>query len=423
MGKYQLYCPYCKKYLEEYYTLDCLNHSVLIRTVYTEKKFNVQNLKGIWKFTNWLPIQTPLQIDSGPITYKSKELAQELGLESLYVNFNGYWPEQGANVKTCTFKEYEALVTFPRVIETGHKGIYLASAGNTARSFAYISQLTQIPVVLFVPEENFETFWVPAANEESIKLITLKEGNDYTEACRLNTRVMGALSTDSGFVPEGGAKNVARRDGMATVLYDCVRVLKKMPKYYFQAIGSGTGGISVWEAALRLRADGRFGTYLPQLHLSQNLPYAPIVNAWGLKSRELIPHRDMPDAQNSIKQVKAKMLTNRAPPYDIPGGIFDALSDTNGRMYGITNDELVIAAKLFKETEGVDIVPEAAVALASLQKAIENKIISGKDPVLINITGGGIERLKEDQELYSVTPVLTVDNADVPLDEIKEILT
>jgi cysteate synthase len=92
-------------------------------------------------------------------------------------------------------------------------------------------------------------------------------------------------------------------------------------------------------------------------------------------------------------------------------------------MYGITNDELVIAAKLFKETEGVDIVPEAAVALASLQKAIENKIISGKDPVLINITGGGIERLKEDQELYSVTPVLTVDNADVPLDEIKEILT
>jgi len=92
-------------------------------------------------------------------------------------------------------------------------------------------------------------------------------------------------------------------------------------------------------------------------------------------------------------------------------------------MYGITNDELDIAAKLFKETEGVDIVPEAAVALASLQKAIENKIIGVKDPVLINITGGGIERLKEDQELYSVTPVLTVDTADVPLDEIKEILT
>jgi len=423
MGKYQLYCPYCKQYLEEYYTLDCLNHSVLIRTAFNEKKFNVQNLNGIWKFIDWLPVQTPLKIDSsGPTTYKSVELARELGLESLYISYNGYWPEKGANVKTCTFKEYEALITFPRVIENGYKGIYLASAGNTARAFAYISQLIQVPVVLFVPKENFETFWVPATNGESIRLITLREGNDYTEACRLNTRVMGQLSSDTSFVPEGGAKNVARRDGMATVLYDCVRILKKMPKHYFQAIGSGTGGISVWEAALRLRADGRFGTYLPQLHLSQNLPYAPIVNAWALKSRELVPNRDMPDALNNIKEVKAKMLTNRAPPYSIPGGVFDALTDTKGRMYGITNDELDIAEKIFYETEGIDIVYEAAVALASLQKAVDAKIIDIKDPILLNITGGGIERLKEDQELYSISPILTVDNADVPLDKIKEIL-
>jgi cysteate synthase len=117
------------------------------------------------------------------------------------------------------------------------------------------------------------------------------------------------------------------------------------------------------------------------------------------------------------------MLTNRAPPYSIPGGIFDALTDTRGRMYGITNEELDMAEKLFYETEGIDIVPEAAVAIASLQKAIDNKIIRVKDPILLNITGGGIERLKEDQETFAVTPVLTVDNADVPLDEIKEILT
>ncbi len=422
MGEYQLYCPYCKTNIEEQYTLDCPNHSVLIRTVYNTKRFTIQNFPGIWKYINWLPVETPLQIDSGPVTYKSEGLARELGLKSLFISFNGYWPERHANVKSCTFKEYEALMTFPRVIETGHKGVFVASAGNTARSFAYISQLTQIPVALFVPEGNIQAFWVPESNTEMIKLITLKKGNDYTDAGRVAARLKSELSETSGWVPEGGAKNVARRDGMSAVLYDCVNTIKKLPHYYFQAIGSGTGAISVWEAALRFLEDGRFGTNLPKLHLSQNFPYKPIVNAWDLKSREIISQRDLPNAKENIRHVLAKMLTNRSPPYSIPGGLFDALSDTNGFMSEITNAELQNAEKLFLDLEEIDIVPEAAVAVASLQKAIEQQTIDVSDTILLNVTGGGIERLREDIDFHSVTPVLNLDNADVPLDEIKEIL-
>ncbi|HUX99484.1 MAG TPA: hypothetical protein VMV49_08030, partial [Candidatus Deferrimicrobium sp.] len=158
------------------------------------------------------------------------------------------------------------------------------------------------------------------------------------------------------------------------------------------------------------------------LQLSQNFPYTPIVNAWALKSREIIPDRDMPDALNKIKQVHATMLTNRTPPYGIPGGVFDALIDTNGIMYAITNNELHQAEKLFLDLEEIDIVPEASVAVASLQKAIEQKNVAINDLILLNITGGGIQRLKEDIDLYPITPILTVDNADASLDEIKEIL-
>ncbi|MFX1293438.1 MAG: cysteate synthase [Promethearchaeota archaeon] len=418
MGKYQLYCPYCKTYLEENYTLNCPNHSVLIRTVYDTKQFTVKDLKGIWKYIEWLPVQTPLQIDSGPLTYKSEGLAKEFGLKNLYIGFNGYWPERGAKAKTCTFKEFEALITLPRVKETGKKGVYLASSGNTARSFGYISHLTQIPVGLFVPQENLESLWLPEPPSDSIKLITLKDGNDYTDTIRL----VGRIKDIPGYVTEGGAKNVARRDGMSSILYDCVNTIKKLPQHYFQAIGSGTGAISVWEAAIRFQTDGRFGNQLPKLHLSQNLPYNPIVNAWSLKTREIKPDRDMPDAHNKIRQVHAKMLTNRTPPYGLPGGVFDALIDTGGMMYGITNNELHNAEKLFLDFEGIDIVPEAAVAVVSLLKAIEQKNVDIKDYILLNITGGGIKRLKEDIELHPITPILTVDNPDVPLDEIKDIL-
>jgi len=47
--------------------------------------------------------------DSGPVTYRSTELAAELGLNNLYISFNGYWPEKGAFIKTCSFKELEAF--------------------------------------------------------------------------------------------------------------------------------------------------------------------------------------------------------------------------------------------------------------------------------------------------------------------------
>lgn len=422
MGRYQLYCPYCNSYLEEYYTLDCLKHSVLIRTVYEAKQLHLQNFPGIWKYTDWLPVKSPLTIDSGPVTYQSQALAKELRMDSLYISFNGYWPEKGANAKSCTFKEYEALVTYPRVKETGYKGVYLASAGNTGRSFAYISQLTGIPTVVFVPEQNIDKFWLPEPNTDTITLISLKKGNDYTETCRLAARLVGLLSSGTGWAPEGGAKNVARRDGMASVLYDAVHTIKKIPHHYFQAIGSGTGGIATWEAALRFRADGRFGNYLPQLHLSQNLPYAPILNAWKLKSREIKPERDMPHADEKIKQVDAAMLTNRSPPYSIPGGVFDALTDTAGQMYGITNEELRHAEKLFLDFEGIDIVPEASVAVASLIKATEQDLVNKKEIILLNITGGGTERLKEDIDLHTMTPHLTVEHADVSLDEIMELL-
>jgi len=52
--------------------------------------------------------------------------------------------------------------------------------------------------------------------------------------------------------------NVARRDGMGTVMLEAAVTIGRAPDHYFQAVGSGTGGIAAWEASLRLKQDGRF---------------------------------------------------------------------------------------------------------------------------------------------------------------------
>ncbi len=115
------------------------------------------------------------------------------------------------------------------------------------------------------------------------------------------------------------------------------------------------------------------------------------------------------------------ILSNRNPPYAIKGGVYDALIDTGGDMYAVTNREAMDAKTLFESLEGIDILPPAAVAVAALLQACEQKPYKDRS-VLLNITGGGYERLKKDVPLQQVESCLTVSGPDVPLDEIMKVI-
>jgi cysteate synthase len=388
--KYSLICLAGGEVVPDHYTSVCPHrHSSLLRTQYREEQIQFQPLPGIFRFMDWLPIDGMLPIDAGPICYKSEGLAKELRLPALYVGFTGYWPERGCYASSGSFKELEAIPTVIRLAEKRGPGIIVvASAGNTARAFLQVSAVTGTPVVVVVPSSALGRLWttLPAG-----KAYVIGVDGDYTDAIRFSREV----AAHEPFVPEGGAGNVARRDGMGTVLLASAEKIKQIPSYYFQAVGSGTGAISAWEASLRLISDGRFGTALPQLHLSQNIPFVPMVAAWEAGRRDIIPEIDMPDAEESVRGVYSDVLTNREPPYGICGGLYDALSDCRGSMHAITNQEAHEAERLFMECEGIDIDPAAAVCTASLIRASEEEKILRDRSVLLNITGGGYKLISE----------------------------
>ena len=414
MGRFKLKCLKCGREYGQQYRLTCENDDSLLRADYFEKRLEMRNQPGIGRFHSWLPIQEELTTDAGPITYKSEALARELGLSNLYIGFSGYWPERGAFIKTCSFKELEAYPTMQLLKENGGKAIVLASAGNTGRAFAHVSALTGTDVYIVVPDSGISKLWLPEEPTEAIHLIGMSPGNDYTDAINL----AGRIAKLPGMVPEGGARNVARREGMGTVMLDAAVTIGQMPDHYFQAVGSGTGGISAWEASLRLRADGRFGQKLPKLQLAQNLPFVPMYSAWKERRREIIPELDMKDAKKQVEETYATVLTNRAPPYGVTGGLYDALVDTDGIMYAITRKEAIEAKALFESLEGIDILPPSAVAAASLLKAVEAGNVGRDETILLNIAGGGYKRLKEDFTLFQIPQAATARNPDIPLEEL-----
>lgn len=388
----------------------------LIRAVYESKQIHPREEEmGIYRFAEWLPVNKILEGSCAPVTYKSKALAQELGVKNLYITFNGYFPEIGARMSTCSFKETEAYSVCAR-LNGSHKGkvLVVASAGNTARAFAKVCSDNHIPLLLSVPEDNIDALWFEKPLNDCVKLIVSEKGSDYFDAIHLSNL---ALKSDK-FFAEGGAKNIARRDGMATTVLSAVTHIGRIPDYYFQAVGSGTGAIAAWEANLRLIEDGRFGNHKMKLMVSQNIPFVPMYHAWKAHSREMLPYDDS-QARIDAESIDAKVLSNRKPPYGIKGGLFDALTDTGGDILVATNEEARAAKKLFAETEGIDIYSAPAVALATLIQCVRSGAIDPEKIIMLNVTGGGEKRFMTGKKLHYLKPSL-VFHIDPDADEVVE---
>jgi cysteate synthase len=399
------------------WTLDAPGESspTLIRAIYENRRLTLRNdLPGLYRFADWLPIGRILEGSSAPVTYKSEKLASSLGLSNLWITFSGYWPEIGAGMTTCSFKETEAYTVCARLQPDSKKILVVASAGNTARAFAKVCSDNRIPLLLCVPEDNLDALWFEEYLDPCVKLICSKKGGDYFDAIHLSNIV----ASMEGFIAEGGAKNVARRDGMGTTVLSAATTIGQIPDYYFQAVGSGTGAIAAWEANLRLLCDGRFGTNKMKLMVSQNAPFQPMYDAWKQGSRNLLPFDDQV-ARSQVETIDAKVLSNRKPPYPPAGGLFDALTDTNGDVLLATNEQAWKASELFRETEGIDIHCAAAVATASLIEAVHDKTIDPDAIIMLNITGGGEEKFKGGNKLAYLQPSF-VFPVDPNAEEVKK---
>ena len=408
-SSYILKCLSCNTEFHDEYQLMCTANgcTALLRTEYPDEEFKLEENEGLFRFINWLPVENSIQTKAGPVTFQSEELNKRLGLPNLYISFNGYYPERGAYSQACSFKEYEAYPTLQRMKERRQGVVQVSSAGNTARAFAIASEKVDQKVVLTVPTHSLSRVWTLNTNHENILLFAVD--GDYFDAITFGRALVAA---NEELLPEGGARNVARRDGMGLTLLNATLKIGRLPDYYFQGIGSGTGGIAAYETALKLIKDGKYGDQVPKFMLSQNIPFTPMVKAWRAGRRTIIEAEDMPDAKNAIDTIYAKLLSNRVPPYSIEGGVFDILTKSNGDMLDVTNDEAKQAFELFEEIEQIDIDPAAAVALASLIKANEDNKIDAETTILLNISGGGYKRIEKDKKIHHVKPAMTISSND-----------
>ena len=384
----------------------------LVRAVYENRNFEpIEGKKGLYRYANWLPIKRTLRHSHAPVTYKSKGLAGMLGMENLYITFSGYCPRIGARFETCSFKETEAFSVCARLPKNNKRILVVQSAGNTARAFAKVCSDNNIPIVICIPKDNVGDLWFTKKLSSCVKILATPSGTDYYDAIALGEK----LCTNPRFLAEGGAKNVARRDGMGTTVLSSVETIGRIPDAYFQAVGSGTGAIAAWENAERLAADGRFGENNMRVYACQNAPFTIMYDSWKAHSRALLP-LSPEDSRRKAEVILGKVLSNRKPPYSISGGLFDVLEKSHGDMFKISNDEIVYWVVQYFNLEGYDIFPAAACTVASLKHALEEGIVKHDETVMLNITGGGL--LSATRKGYILKEPDLILSPDQPAEEI-----
>ena len=384
----------------------------LIRAVYEKSKFEpLEGRKGLYRYANWLPIKKTLRNSHAPVTYKSKGLAKMLGMDNLYITLSGYCPKFGAKMETCSFKETEAFSVCARLPKNNKRILVVQSAGNTARAFAKVCSDNNIPIVICIPKDNAGDLWFTKKLSSCVKVIATPSGTDYYDAIALGEKIC----QNPRFMAEGGAKNVARRDGMGTTVLSDVEAIGRIPDAYFQAVGSGTGAIAAWENAERLAADGRFGENRMRIYASQNSPFTLMYDSWKAHSRSLVPITPE-ESRRKAEVILGKVLSNRKPPYSIAGGLFDVLEKSNGDMFKVSNDEIVYWVVQYINLEGYDIFPASACAVASLKQALDAGIVKKDETVMLNITGGGL--FNATKKGYVIKEPDLILSPDQPAEEI-----
>lgn len=410
---YTLTCLECGRSYEdseEGFLLACAEEHgpALLRASYRERRLTVHaEHSGMFRYSDWLPARRLPQTAGAPVVYQSAGLGHYLHLDNLFIAFNGYWPERGAFLETCSFKELEAHAVCARIPEGEQRRLVVASAGNTGMAFLQICSTNEVPVLVVLPERILPELWTTVEKKPNVTLAAVSGEVDYADVIE----VAGRFARQEGYYAEGGARNVARRDGMGTVVLAAVEHIGHVPNHYFQAVGSGTGGIAAWEMSTRLREDGRFGRARMRLHFVQNSPFTIMTDAWREDSRELLPF-DEHEERRRIGRLHAKVLSNRKPPYSLVGGVYDALADSRGDMYSVTKAEAREAGEIFQRLEGIDIHPAAEVALAGLIQSVRAGRVRKRETVLLNVTGGGAARLAREGKKRALKPDIVIRPGD-----------
>src|SRR3989475_11570474 len=391
-----LRCRECGKEYEPQFRYICEECFGPLDVTYKELSVNKHTFesreKTYWRYFELLPIadkNNVVSLNAGltPLQFADK-LGEKLCLKNLYIKNDSVNPP-------FSFKDRPAGVAVSRAKETKLKSVGCASTGNLASATAAHAAKAGLPCYIFAPSDI-----------ENIKIAqALSYGAEYVavEGTYDDANSVASIIGDSRGI---GIVNINMRpyyvEGSKTLAYEVAEQLNwQVPDNLIIPVGSGAMLNAICKGFEELHNLGLIES-IANLKITAAQPHgcAPIVDGFKKNSDEVIPV-ERPDTI-------AKRLAIGDPGDGLYG--LRRLRQYNGIAEEATDDEIIDGILMLAKTEGVFTEPAGGVAIAVLQKMVEEGKIEKDEKVVCYITGNG---LKATEALAAALPKLRPVKPDV----------
>jgi threonine synthase len=326
----------------------------------------------IWRYKPMLPVHPdakvpPLSVGWTPL-YPAPRPASELGLKTVWVKDDGLQP-------TASFKDRASAVAVVKAMETGARIITTASTGNAAAALSGLCASVGQANVIFVPETAPQAKIAQLLVFGSRVILVRGTYDDAFGLCLKAAKTYGWYNRNSGFNPY-------MTEGKKTAAYEiCEQLDWKAPDRIFVSVGDGCiiGGLH--KGLKDLLALGWIDK-MPKLMGVQAEGSSYLYTAW--KNGEDILTKPPITAQTVADSISAGLPSDRIKA-------LAAVTETGGAYICLSDNEILAAIPELARSTGVFAEPAGAAAYAGLVKAVDQRLVSGDEKIVVLNTGNGLK--------------------------------
>jgi threonine synthase len=326
----------------------------------------------IWRYKSMLPVQPdakvpPLAVGWTPL-YPAPRLASKLGLKTVWVKDDGLQP-------TASFKDRASAIAVVKAMEKGARVITTASTGNAAAALSGLCASVGQPNVIFVPETAPQAKIAQLLVFGSRVILVKGTYDDAFELCLKAAKTYGWYNRNSGYNPY-------MTEGKKTAAYEiCEQLEWNAPDRIFVSVGDGCiiGGLHKgFKDLLALGWIDRMPILMGVQATGSSFMYA----AW--KNGEDILTKAPVSAQTVADSISAGLPSDRIKA-------LAAVTETGGAYICLSDDEILAAIPGLARSTGVFAEPAGAAAYAGLVKAVDTRLVSADEKIVVLNTGNGLK--------------------------------
>jgi threonine synthase len=312
-------------------------------------------------YMSWLPEGTPVVtlLEGNTPLIPAPRLVQEAGGGfELFLKYEALNP-------TCSFKDRGMTAALTQAKARGARLVICASTGNTSASAAAYAGRAGMRCIVLLPHGNIALGKLAQARMYGAEIVALR-GN-FDDALRL-VRELG----DRPGVEVVNSINPVRIEGQKTAAFEICDVLGRAPDFHFLPVGNAGNITAYWKGFEEYHQAGRISSR-PRMCGFQAAGAAPIVEG-----------RPVPEPKTLATAIR---IGNPASWK----GALAALSESQGFIESVTDEEILHAYDLTARLEGIFAEPASVAPVAGLLRAGRAGRIPNGSVVTLTLTGHGLK--------------------------------